>query len=182
MSLFFVMSGVGRCFPGTGQNGSRLNVRVTVLVMISVAMGVLSTQSFGAAAAPETSHLESLRWERRVIVVFAAAVARESALETLASHEAPLEERDVTWVVIQEGTAAVFWPASDADERLAKALVDRFQPLSEPLDVVLIGKDGGVKTRTTTLDLDALFDQIDGMPMRRREMREQRPGASEAGR
>jgi hypothetical protein len=35
----------------------------------------------------------------------------------------------------------------------------------------LIGKDGGIKSRESSLDLDAIFRRIDGMPMRIREMR-----------
>ena len=38
--------------------------------------------------------------------------------------------------------------------------------------MVLVGKDGGAKLRTAEVpDLDALFDLIDGMPMRIAEMR-----------
>jgi hypothetical protein len=35
---------------------------------------------------------------------------------------------------------------------------------------LLIGKDGGIKARADDLDLAALFERIDAMPMRRREM------------
>jgi hypothetical protein len=50
--------------------------------------------------------------------------------------------------------------------RNRKGAVDGFAAL-------LVGKDGGVKrTSYEPLDTDDLFDQIDQMPMRRREMRE----------
>jgi hypothetical protein len=39
------------------------------------------------------------------------------------------------------------------------------------LAMLLIGKDGGVKSREPSLDLDAIFGRIDAMPMRIREMR-----------
>ncbi|WP_242674565.1 DUF4174 domain-containing protein [Marinobacter halodurans] len=35
----------------------------------------------------------------------------------------------------------------------------------------MIGKDGGIKSRESSLDLDAVFRRIDAMPMRIREMR-----------
>ena len=38
--------------------------------------------------------------------------------------------------------------------------------------VTLIGKDGGVKYRISHLDLQQVFNIIDSMPMRAREMRE----------
>lgn len=42
----------------------------------------------------------------------------------------------------------------------------------EPGQVILIGKDGGVKSRLDQMDLDVLFSDIDAMPMRRREMQQ----------
>lgn len=38
--------------------------------------------------------------------------------------------------------------------------------------VLLIGKDGGIKSREPSLNPDGIFRRIDAMPMRRREMRE----------
>ncbi|MDS1309234.1 DUF4174 domain-containing protein [Marinobacter sp. F60267] len=37
--------------------------------------------------------------------------------------------------------------------------------------MLLIGKDGGIKSREPSLDLDAIFRRTDSMPMRIREMR-----------
>lgn len=38
-------------------------------------------------------------------------------------------------------------------------------------NIMLIGKDGGVKMKGPNVTLQAMFDRIDTMPMRRREMR-----------
>ena len=42
---------------------------------------------------------------------------------------------------------------------------------NEPSRVLLIGKDGGVKLRGDELDVQRIFDLIDTMPMRIREMK-----------
>jgi hypothetical protein len=42
------------------------------------------------------------------------------------------------------------------------------------LDVLLLGKDGGVKNVATHLDLANLFRLIDSMPMRKFEMKTRR--------
>ncbi len=53
-----------------------------------------------------------------------------------------------------------------------RAQLDREGP-SEVYTVLLIGKDGGVKlTQHEVLRDDALFERIDSMPMRQREMKE----------
>ena len=38
--------------------------------------------------------------------------------------------------------------------------------------VILIGKDGGIKSRFDRLDLEAIFSDIDAMPMRQYEMQQ----------
>lgn len=44
---------------------------------------------------------------------------------------------------------------------------------SRPEDrVLLIGKDGGIKSREPSLNLEGIFRRIDAMPMRRQEMRQ----------
>ncbi|MCF8004127.1 MAG: DUF4174 domain-containing protein [Chromatiaceae bacterium] len=55
------------------------------------------------------------------------------------------------------------------DPRLVKELEQRFFSRSDAA-VFLIGKDGGLKASAQQLDLPALFERIDAMPMRRREM------------
>jgi hypothetical protein len=57
---------------------------------------------------------------------------------------------------------------SSSLESDVKALLEQSRPDER---VLLIGKDGGIKSRESSLDLDAIFGRIDGMPMRIREMR-----------
>ena len=53
------------------------------------------------------------------------------------------------------------------------ALLKRYKIMPDKFTFVLIGKDGGEKFRSSkTVDLQRLFSLIDGMPMRKDEMRQ----------
>ena len=63
------------------------------------------------------------------------------------------------------------------DETLRERILERyFTPAPGDTAVLLIGKDGQVKSRSTDLDLEATFGLIDLMPMRRREMQREGEG------
>ncbi|MEO0341702.1 MAG: DUF4174 domain-containing protein, partial [Bacteroidota bacterium] len=54
----------------------------------------------------------------------------------------------------------------------AKELIQAYKKQKDSFLFILIGKDGGVKLRSTSVvPLDDLFALIDGMPMRRAEIR-----------
>jgi hypothetical protein len=54
----------------------------------------------------------------------------------------------------------------------AQALRRRFNVISGRFTVILIGKDGGTKMVCQgPVELQKIFDRIDSMPMRQREMR-----------
>lgn len=75
-----------------------------------------------------------------------------------------------------------FWPRDLRSKALfacasAKASEDKLVSLDRlrwKYRVLLIGKDGGVKSRSSDLDLEATFGLIDQMPMRREEIRRKR--------
>ena len=60
---------------------------------------------------------------------------------------------------------------ADTDPEAARALRAQFEP--QGFEVLLVGKDGGVKLRQgQPVTAETLFAKIDAMPMRRREMEE----------
>lgn len=106
-------------------------------------------------ADPET-RLGDLRWDRRPILVFAAAGDPRLAEQVtrFEAHGAALAERDTLVIVDTLG---------------ASALRERFAP--EGFTVILVGKDGGEKFRAgRVVDPEEINARIDRMPMRRREM------------
>lgn len=76
-------------------------------------------------------------------------------------------DRDIVWFVLYRQTIKTNYEGQTSSE-----LVDRIQEkyLLRNHEVILIGKDGGVKERITKLDLERLFNDIDRMPMRQNEM------------
>ncbi|UAW99590.1 DUF4174 domain-containing protein [Halopseudomonas nanhaiensis] len=112
--------------------------------------------------------LSSLQWQNRIIVVHDVGDAEKAA--ALLEDNAPgITDRDLIWLVFDGSETRTNYPGSIAPELKANTL-ETYR--LEPGQVILIGKDGGVKNRLEQVDLEALFADIDAMPMRRNEMRE----------
>ena len=111
-------------------------------------------------------NLTEVKWKKRPVVVFADTVddpAFAEQMELLQARQEELRERDV--VVITDTD-----PAARSDLRL------KLRPRGFML--VLIGKDGGVKLRKPfPWDVREITRSIDKMPMRQREIREEKEAA-----
>ncbi|MGK0524135.1 MAG: hypothetical protein ACI92N_001774 [Pseudomonadales bacterium] len=143
------------------RGGSDLNNGRRFLAMLLV---LISLTAYGA----EMNNLGDYQWKNRLILV-QVAPETEGAVETLTDAHAALNDRDIIWFV-NTGSGLVSNQATvsggverDVNELLAKVRSDE--------RVLLIGKDGGIKSREPSLDLDAIFRRTDSMPMRIREMR-----------
>jgi hypothetical protein len=126
--------------------------------------------AMGADARP----LDALRWEKRVIVMLAdggddPALAEQEA--RLRAAAADLAERDVVLVAARGRTVTVDGDSGQAPT--ADELRVAYADSASGFQVVLVGKDGGVKLRAgEPVAASDLFALIDTMPMRRREMKE----------
>ena len=116
----------------------------------------------------EMNNLGDYQWKNRLILV-QAAPETEGAVESLRDAHSELDDRDIIWFV-NTGSGLVSNQARvsggvehDVNELFAKVRSDE--------RVLLIGKDGGIKSRESSLNLDAIFRRTDAMPMRMREMR-----------
>ncbi|WMS44170.1 DUF4174 domain-containing protein [Acuticoccus sp. MNP-M23] len=144
--------------------------------MIRALVAVLFSVFGGAAMA---SDLDEVRWQYRPLLVFTPAadntsLSRQTTI--LADNKAGLTPRKIAvYVVEMDRVFTIFGaPAPDAD---AKRLRRRFRVPDAAFRVVLIGLDGGAKlTRDEALPADELFNTIDAMPMRQRELRERASG------
>ncbi|SDS06766.1 protein of unknown function [Halopseudomonas xinjiangensis] len=117
---------------------------------------------------PMLTDLSSLQWQNRIIVVNEVADA-EKAASLLEDNAAGVTDRDLLWLVFKDSRTLTNYSGPMAPELKANTLQTY---RIEPGQVILIGKDGGVKDRLDQVDLEALFADIDAMPMRRNEMRE----------
>ena len=138
-----------------------VNKNRTILTLMLLLI-TLTTQGAGM------NSLSDYKWKNRLILV-QATDENAGEIDTLRSARAEVDDRDIVWFV-NTGADLVSNQdgVSSSLESEIKALLDQFRSDER---VLLIGKDGGMKSREPSLDLDAIFRRIDRMPMRMREMR-----------
>lgn len=114
--------------------------------------------------------LASYRWNARLILVTLDPGDRESFEEQAGAETDGIRERHLRILPVGVG---IEHPATDvlAGDAQAK-LVERYGLNPGTTELLLIGKDGGLKERIPRIDFAYLFDAIDQMPMRRNEMRD----------
>ncbi|MFW6335969.1 MAG: DUF4174 domain-containing protein [Phycisphaeraceae bacterium] len=119
--------------------------------------------------------MDDYAWSHRPLVVFAPTGDAPELVEQrnrLRDEQTGLKDRDmvVIEVIGREAGSVDDKPLSDA---AVARLVERYDPAEDAFEVLLIGKDTGVKLRRTEpVATETLFALIDSMPMRQREMRE----------
>jgi len=118
--------------------------------------------------AADMADLSEFRWKKRPVLVFADSEddpAYIEQLELLGQRPEALLERDV--IVL-----------TDTDPEARSPLRLKMRPRGFML--VLVGKDGGVKLRKPfPWDVREITRSIDKMPMRKREIREEKEAARE---
>jgi hypothetical protein len=112
--------------------------------------------------------LSSLQWQNRIIVVNEVADV-EAVLPLFEKNAAGVTDRDLIWLVFNGNETLTNYSGALSPELINNTL-ETYR--IKPGQVILIGKDGGVKNRLDQVDLEALFANIDAMPMRRNEMRD----------
>lgn len=120
---------------------------------------LLATLSW-VVAEPDASAAE-LMWKSRPLIVFVSGSGSDelkTQKQLFKELDSELQDRDMKLLVVT------------GDQHPWR---ERFDITDRSFEVVLVGKDGGVKMRATKpLDPKDVFGTIDQMPMRRREMRE----------
>jgi len=108
-----------------------------------------------------------LQWKNRVIVVDNAQ-NDSSVLALFEKNASEINDRDIIWFIFKGDSTFTNYP-DELSEGLLSHARERYG--FGQGQVVLIGKDGGIKSRLDTVDLNALFLKIDAMPMRQSEIR-----------
>lgn len=137
--------------------------------------GVAGAVALAAPERPAADELGAVRWEYRPLLVFTPdptdpRLSRQTTM--LAEAGAGVAERRLAvYIVEMDRVFTTFGaPAPDAE---ADTLRRRFRVPDDTFRVVLVGLDGGTKlTVDEPLTMERLFATIDGMPMRRQELRD----------
>ena len=147
---------------------------------------VASDRRDGATAMVEVEDADRLadswRWNRRVVLAAGSESDLSRQATLVGADWTGWGERDLELVLLTRGGGLIVERFVDGgpvgntfDATVETGLERRFdlEPVSDGLQVVLIGKDGGVKARwSEPVSPSAVFDLVDAMPMRMREMRE----------
>nr|WP_175586454.1 DUF4174 domain-containing protein [Nostoc sp. UIC 10630] len=138
-----------------------------------------------AGTVPSSTHaikmssfnLSSQKWQNRVLLVFAPTLHNHSyqqQMQLFNQHQNGFTDRDLVLVQVL-ATDKSYANGQPIDESSAVKLRNCFGVDKENFQVILVGKDGGVKrSDTTPVKAAAIFEQIDAMPMRQQEMQERK--------
>ena len=141
---------------------------VTLLVL-----GLVAISSTMNAQRPKLVSLAELKDQYRPLLVFARRpddAQLEIQLRTLQEHAPEAQERDLAVIGIPYGAPSPTSLQLSAAE--AEAVRRRFGIAPMEFAVILLGKDGGEKLRSSKpISMNKLDSTIDAMPMRQDEMR-----------
>ena len=123
--------------------------------------------------------LSVYRWKHRLLVVYVPDT--DSGRATLRTLRASLDERmedvlDRDLLIVPVGDLPrpgdALRPVVDVGDSARLHVRQRFGLEGREAQLLLIGKDGGMKARQSgaMIDLERVFELIDSMPMRRAEM------------
>jgi hypothetical protein len=117
--------------------------------------------------------LDSLRWKNRVIVLFSPSESDASfqlQKQGLASSAQGVLERDLMVLeIVEQGQSRA--GNHLLSEKSVQDVRKRLGVVGGSFQVLLIGKDGGVKLRSSEpVSMKDLFGLIDSMPMRQQEI------------
>lgn len=136
------------------------------------------------ATAPVDSvdfEMDAHQWEHRLLFVFAPSAddaGLQAQRKALQGHAEGVQDRDLRLITVVEGAPSRIYGVPDGEGRpLTAGSVQRlrldFDVAPDAFRVILVGKDGTEKRRDAEpVPVEALFAQIDAMPMRQREMRD----------
>jgi hypothetical protein len=117
--------------------------------------------------------LDALRWKNRVLVLFSPSesdASFQSQKKGLASSAEEVLDRNLMILeIVEQGQSRA--GNQLLSEKSVQAIRKRFGVKVGTFQVLLIGKDGGVKLRSSgPVSMKDLFGLIDSMPMRQQEM------------
>lgn len=144
---------------------------IRYIVFIVGITWLLGEKLMAQADRSQKNHLEerlqAMQWKKRVLILYAPTLKYPQyvkQLKMLRTVKDELRERDVVQMEL----------TNDNTDAPSQAFLQQeldVQPMA--FQLILVGKDGGVKYRTTKATKpQEIFSTIDAMPMRQSEMRE----------
>lgn len=137
----------------------KLLAHVLFLVFSTLAHGSESTM---------LDNLDSLQWKNRIVIINENGDEKD-ILVLLEKQAAGIDDRGIIWFIFKQDRLITNYPGK-ISEKFLNITRERYD--TGRSKVILIGKDGGIKSRYDRLNLEAVFSDIDAMPMRQHEMQQ----------
>jgi hypothetical protein len=151
---------------------------MTLKSMSSISIVLLILVSFSMAQSSEKVSvadldLDALRWKNRILVLFSPSESEasfQSQKQGLASSAEAVLDRDLMILeIIEQGQSRA--GNRLLSEKSVQGIRKRLGVETGSFQVLLIGKDGGIKLRSSEpVSAKDIFGLIDSMPMRRQEI------------
>ena len=115
-----------------------------------------------------SQNLQDYRWENRLLFILnpdSSQPMEHEQVKVLQGYENEIRERDLIVFIVTRSEVL------DIKGNILDLEKDQI-PFASYNGIILLGKDGGVKLKKPfVIPPQAIFDLIDGMPMRRAEMK-----------
>ena len=116
--------------------------------------------------------LKNHQWKNRVLLIFSNEKNADNYNEQIKLLSEVKEELLERKIEVYSTTKTEFIPNFKGNWKISNHLFKKYVSISKDFQVILIGLDGGIKLKEDrVLSMEKLFSIIDGMPMRRRELR-----------
>ncbi len=119
--------------------------------------------------------LTQFQWKNRLLFLFAPDqnhLLYKKLKSEIIIQQAEVKDRDLVVFEILEQNASKS-NLTPLDRQTADSIRNQFRVPPNTFGLILVGKDGGIKLkRQDQVSLEEVFDLIDSMPMRQREMRQ----------
>ena len=149
---------------------SRHSIALIIHSTTSIIIFIFCTQLMAQQEPTELTKLSDLRWSNRIILV-REDFNIEVISQAISDRQFEIEDRDILWFIFTSSGLLTNYQKPIAESFMQDTKAQYFQ--DEAINAILIGKDGGVKNSAASIEFDPLFIQIDNMPIRQLEMRNQ---------
>jgi len=147
-----------------------------ILIFSTLLGGCVNRNSQPQGHVADVVDLGDYRWKHRIVLVFAKSEERADFRDFMGAwsrEQEGVKDRDliIFHALIKgksEGPSGILTPAQVDNLR------KKYATAGEMFEIVLIGKDGGIKLRSGSASVAQIFELIDTMPMRRAEMRQKK--------
>ena len=119
--------------------------------------------------------LKSFEWENRVLVVGGNGSKYQNQFDNLEGNKNEYTERDMVVILINKDESKISYDGLNVLNKLdyESTLSIRKRFNFDNFNLILIGKDGGVKyNNNEPVKINKIFEIIDKMPMRMKEIKE----------